>query len=1574
MNPITESATQRSGLQHIISRMQWYQSLTDILFQTSTRGAAAQAGLSLSLETSMVQLYANFLTYVMRSVRVYHQNRVLITLRDFVKYDDWGTRLGEIKQAEEDVRKDIDIFLSLKSLSISTPNNTDAIPQAIGNMTTAFQGWKKSQDDEECAKLISGTVASILRQRISDKKGELFQSCCDWFFESHDFQNWRDDPAQKVLLVTGGPGKGKTMLLCSLIDWFDNYRGLAYFFCLAEDSSTNHQEAVLKGLIREITRKIPELFHHVRRNKEELQLKGPSGELALFNTLKAIVEDPLMADGIIVIDALDECRECNAGREGLASKDRILQLVSQTSSSGVKWILSSRNYLTATIRRKIGAQGSLFHLDLDSTLPEKAVREFVRQKLEQFQGSLEYESELDADSQSEIEATLVSKAEGTYLYVSLVLDDIQRELEWEEPICSLAEYIQQKVESKPQTLVAMYEAMMNQICREKKAEHYQDIIRLVFLAERPLSLRELQYLVQDRALRQIKSIDMLKRVFKEGISFLSVKTESVSFIHQSARDFVSDRGWKGGDKLLAYPDVHEGHWDIFASSIEVLSSALRRDVYQLGHPGKTVAEVKTPKHDPLAPCVYSAVHLAHHLGASTTKDHQSEACSMLLRLFSEHMLHWFEALSLTGELMSSLNTMQTIIDWNAETFHQTRVSLFARSALTAKRMQANMVFLQMADDSLQLGLLLEDAVQLLMMFRPGIEECPLQVYTSALILSPTSSLVKKTFVRHRPAWLVGPAGISSDWPQNTVTLDTGRGSSVRLLRFGEDNETLSSVIDIASERTTSARLWHSSTGTPSVMLPDADFESGERRRDRSFKASAVSNDATRLISVLSAHDENQQQLFLWDATQGTKTSLTSSVGQDANFVISPDGRYIIAAPKIPEQCDMVIWDTMIGSSTGDNPVATDTVAWDTVVDAEPSWDTLPDDDITWDMMSEPDTATPSEVGASLTHRHLAYGPGRHSLEFLTNTVFASADASSVYVGDVERDFTRTIDTRFEYKDPWLHPTGIIPSRSWDINAGPRFALWDIFHIEVWDVFCEKPVLVFEVEPSYRIASRDMSENGNILALVTCPEPFSVSHKIRQTALEVWKLDSHSSQRQVRVEVAAGSPFDYLLALSRDGSLVALAGNQSIYTIEVRNTQSGHLIHSLRGHNSSVKLMAFSPDGGRLASAANDSTTRLWVLGKTESTVAPLLSNEESNSDITLAVACSPDRRRFATFKADGEIRLWDYQGKSIGVVQERLAFAMDPEFRIGFHDSRCVFSPDGSMLAAHSKARDETWKWDIWALPINQSRINDPSTLVKFTLPSGDLSILAFSQDGAQVAATSGFMFGGTPHELTIYSLAVDNIPRPLYPKPSWTLEADTRTWLWKHTPELTQMVFLRDGHLTCGRHDGGILIYDDAGVLCNCIAAPHAESALSAIQTMTAGGKEYLVAIYSTNVYSDSTLHVLDVTDRQSSTCVRRMKLDKFVKELVPDPVAPGRFFTNEGIIDLRECIEESSHGEDETLSFEANTLTGWESDWIMKDGRKMLWIPPAYRPRDKIRMGVYGSKVAISTIAGALLFFDFS
>jgi WD40 repeat protein len=103
------------------------------------------------------------------------------------------------------------------------------------------------------------------------------------------------------------------------------------------------------------------------------------------------------------------------------------------------------------------------------------------------------------------------------------------------------------------------------------------------------------------------------------------------------------------------------------------------------------------------------------------------------------------------------------------------------------------------------------------------------------------------------------------------------------------------------------------------------------------------------------------------------------------------------------------------------------------------------------------------------------------------------------------------------------------------------------------------------------------------------------------------------------------------SLSPDGNRVATGSR----ALRVFNLSTGAEVMTMRGHNSIVSAVAFSPDGQRIVSGSWDKTVKVWDAG----TGKELITLGEHDG-IILCVAFSPDGRRVisAGLKA---IKLWD---------------------------------------------------------------------------------------------------------------------------------------------------------------------------------------------------------------------------------------------------------------------------------------------------------------------------------------------
>ena len=116
-------------------------------------------------------------------------------------------------------------------------------------------------------------------------------------------------------------------------------------------------------------------------------------------------------------------------------------------------------------------------------------------------------------------------------------------------------------------------------------------------------------------------------------------------------------------------------------------------------------------------------------------------------------------------------------------------------------------------------------------------------------------------------------------------------------------------------------------------------------------------------------------------------------------------------------------------------------------------------------------------------------------------------------------------------------------------------------------------------------------------------------------------------------------FGRAMALSPDGELVALGGASRISLVDYR---SGAIRQRFFGHANSINSLAFSPDGGTLASCAMDGTIKLWNLQTMQEActltfdVKPAPGKEIGVEGVGFA----PDGNSLWAFSRSGVLKYW----------------------------------------------------------------------------------------------------------------------------------------------------------------------------------------------------------------------------------------------------------------------------------------------------------------------------------------------
>jgi WD40 repeat protein len=221
-----------------------------------------------------------------------------------------------------------------------------------------------------------------------------------------------------------------------------------------------------------------------------------------------------------------------------------------------------------------------------------------------------------------------------------------------------------------------------------------------------------------------------------------------------------------------------------------------------------------------------------------------------------------------------------------------------------------------------------------------------------------------------------------------------------------------------------------------------------------------------------------------------------------------------------------------------------------------------------------------------------------------------------------------------------------------------------------------------------------------------PTPSDDAQRTRPFVNEAWSALYGARLKQRERTILSGHTDEVNSAvLAPDGGRILTASDDKTARLWDRD---GKPLVILEGHTDKVTSAMFAPDGGRILTASDDNTARLWDRdGK------PLAILEGHTSWVTSAVF-APDGGRILTASDDNTARLWDRDGKPLAILEGHTR-------RV----TSAVFAPDGGRILTASY--DHTARlWDRDGKPL--------AVLEDHTLP---IYSAVFAPDGGHILTAS---------------------------------------------------------------------------------------------------------------------------------------------------------------------------------------------------------------------------------------------
>ncbi|EED23321.1 G-protein beta WD-40 repeats containing protein, putative [Talaromyces stipitatus ATCC 10500] len=724
-----------------------------------------------------------------------------------------------------------------QSINLDTVGNLDQTID-MSKLPIAEGAYFDSYDDQHEPECLEGTRTELLQ----------------------DIGDWVNNPEAKFIFwLSGMAGTGKSTVSRTVAKTLAGKGSLgASFFFKRGEGHRGNTKRFFPTVIRQLINNIPQLILGVReslKNDPDIASKSLPEQFnkLLLRPLLAVTQSNLQpAPIIIVADALDECDQDKDIRIIL----HLLPEVLKSKFIHLRFFLTSRNeyHIQQSFKDIVSMHQNLVLHQIPESMLERDMTLYFEYEFSKMRRQHSFPPDWPG---SQTIKTLVLRAMPLFISAAKLCRFIGNTKWVTEKRLKAILADQTMYASK---FKSTYVPVLNQLLvdqdeweSQQSIDEFKNIVGVIIVVADPLSIHALSQLLC------IEADDIQNRLdlFHSVLNVPKDLDTPVKLLHASFRDFLLDSKIKDSNPF--WIDEKKVHDRLTMQCLIVMSHNLRRNICFLPEDNTERENIDARS---IARCIkaevqYSCRYWTHHLMQGSDPSSLLEDAFSILR---DHILHWMEAMSILGLMSEAVIMVNTL------------------NSLTAENQNP------------EISAFLYDARLFILKNRHLAEIAPLQLYSSALIFTPKTSVIRRGFEEQElPSWIY-------TYPRFTLE---GHKESVTSMAFSSDEKLLAS-----GSRDMTIQVWDTTTGA----------------WQRTLRGHTDAICSVAFSPLLLASSSNDKTIKLWEIADGLirlwdtitkdlKHEFRGHKGSIKPATISPCGRLLAS---ICNDGTVNVWDICTG--------------------------------------------------------------------------------------------------------------------------------------------------------------------------------------------------------------------------------------------------------------------------------------------------------------------------------------------------------------------------------------------------------------------------------------------------------------------------------------------------------------------------------------------------------------------------------------------------------------------------------------------------------------------------------------